>query len=79
MDIAYSLTAKTNVESKPSTEGAQFAKYKSTNSVGLKSTIKPLNDNKQDPSAQMKENNSKEGSQFANIYQLILLTKNLQL
>ena len=43
MDGEYSSTTKSRVESKPSNEGASFAEYKSTDSVGIKSTIKPQN------------------------------------
>ena len=67
LDVAYSSATKTKVESKPPAEGSTFAEYKSTDSVGLKSTIKPQNDNKQDveySSAKVKEQNSKEGATF---------------
>ena len=43
MEGEYTSTTKSKIESKPSNEGTVFAEYKSTDSVGIKSTINPQN------------------------------------
>jgi hypothetical protein len=65
LDTGYTSS---KIEQKPSKEGATFAEYKPTESVGLKSTIKPQNeDDKKDTaytSAKIQQKESKEGSTF---------------
>ena len=65
LDTGYTSS---KIEQKPSNEGATFAEYKSTESIGLKSTIKPQNeDDKKDTaytSAKIQQKESKEGSTF---------------
>jgi hypothetical protein len=65
LDTGYTSS---KIEQKPSKEGATFAEYKPTESVGLKSTIKPQNeDDKKDTaytSAKIQQKESKEGATF---------------